>query len=90
MPHTAPSPLWIILLNSHIKSNDYPYLHTEKMKLEMVSNIHKVAEEIKPNLADAIAHVLTHKTMLTFIYFLKHLFILVVSIPKCLFKPWHL
>ena len=37
----------------------------------MVSNIHKVAEEIKPNLADSIAHVLTHKAMLTFIYFLN-------------------
>lgn len=54
--------------------------------LEMVSNIHKVTEEIRSRLA----HVLPHQAMLTFTYFLKHLFIPVVSVPKCLFKIWHM
>lgn len=50
------------------------------------SNTHKVTVEIIPRLADSNAHVLTHQDMLTFIYFLKHLFIPVISVPSACLK----
>lgn len=52
----------------------------------MLRNVHKVTVEIIPRLADSNAHVLTHQAVLTFNYYLKHLFIPVLGVPECLFK----
>lgn len=43
-----------------------------------------------PNLPNSNAHIPPHQAMSTFIYFLKHPFMPVVSVSKYLLRNWHL